>query len=301
MCPDDGGCEPPPCASTDPGCDEPLACARTTTPATRSRSRVPRCTPAATTPSTEEPAAGTSRSTSPTASKRKLGRPPRRAGVPILRGRWPEPGRTSSSPAMTRRRPTPASEASREARLLPAPAREHVEVAAGARRRAPGDRLPVARRRGLERLEETLIYADVGAPDDRQDRRAARDRGRRGELAGGEDAHAPAPGAARRAAARTGDTIDLTDAADRDPHDRRQRHRQDDHDRQDGLAPVAGARPARCCSPRATPSAPPPSSSSTLWGERAGCEIVRGRAGLGPGRGRLRRHRGRRRRAATTS
>ena len=153
----------------------------------------------------------------------------------------------------------------------------------------------------FERLEETLIYADVGAPTTARDRRAARERGRGGRAPERRGPDPPAPRAAGRHGA---------------PRRR--------HDRPapgsptvilDGRASTAAARPprsarwpgtcrrssgGRCCWPRATPSAPRRPSSSTMWAERAGCEIVRGDAGLRPGRGRLRRARGRARRAATT-
>ena len=132
------------------------------------------------------------------------------------------------------------------ARLLQAPAREPLQDARGARRRGPGD---AASRATLdeetwERLEEALIMADVGASTTAQvvgeleaggDRRRAR--GRRGAQRAGSSS-------CSRTIARTGeDRIDLRHEADGDHGRRRQRHRQDDDDRQARLAPAARARP----------------------------------------------------------
>ena len=99
-----------------------------------------------------------------------------------------------------------------------------------------------------ERLEEALIYADVGARTTAEVVERLEREVEEGGLEGGEAITArltellaeyarPADGDAAR--------IDLRHAADGDPRRRGQRHREDDLDRQDRLAPAPGARPAR--------------------------------------------------------
>ena len=94
-----------------------------------------------------------------------------------------------------------------------------------------------------ERLEEALIYADVGARTTaevvEQLEREAED----GELVGGE-ALTGRLAELLAELARTGDDHDRpAPRADGDPRRRRQRHRQDDDDRQARLAPAQDARP----------------------------------------------------------
>ena len=127
-------------------------------------------------------------------------------------------------------------------------AREHVQDAPGAGRRAPVVRVPDPRRGGMG--------AARGDPDLRRrrrghhgaDRRAPRDRGRGGRALRRRAAHATAdraPGGCR-AGGRGPDRP--AREPHRDPDGRRERHRQDDHDRQDRVAPAQRARqvgPAR--------------------------------------------------------
>ena len=132
-------------------------------------------------------------------------------------------------------------------RVLPASAREPLQDAPGAdhaRSRPPCSRRSTSST--WERLEEALIMADVGASDDRRGRRPSSSR-------------RPPRGASRAGrrcserliellaeTARTGDDrIDIRPAPDGDPRRRRQRHGQDDDDRQARLAPAARARPQR--------------------------------------------------------
>ena len=68
----------------------------------------------------------------------------------------------------------------------------------------------------FERLEETLIYADVGAPTTAKIVERLETRGGSGDLAGRRGPDPPAARAAgRHLARRTGDTIDLTRRARR--------------------------------------------------------------------------------------
>ena len=100
-----------------------------------------------------------------------------------------------------------------------------------------------------ERLEEALIYADVGARTtadvvERLEREAEA-----GELEGGEALTARLIELLAEAATpqRDGaDRIDLRAEPDRDPGRRRQRHGQDDDDRQARLAPAPGRWAAAC-------------------------------------------------------
>ena len=114
-----------------------------------------------------------------------------------------------------------------------------------------------------ERLEETLIYADVGASTTARIVARLEQEVEGGELQPGRAVRGAPARAARRGRPPGGRRHDRhPPGPDGDPDGRRQRHRQDDHDRQARLAPPEGARASRCCSPRATPTAPPPSSSS---------------------------------------
>ena len=94
-----------------------------------------------------------------------------------------------------------------------------------------------------ERLEEALIYADVGARTTAAGRRGARARGRGGHARRRRGAHRPARRAARRARPHRRRQDRPAARPDRDPRRRRQRHRQDDDDRQARLAPAQDARP----------------------------------------------------------
>ena len=95
----------------------------------------------------------------------------------------------------------------------------------------------------FERLEETLIYADVGAPTTARivERLEAEAAGGRADRRRGP--HAAPHGAARRHRAARGRHHPAERQAHGDPHDRGERQRQDHHDRQDGLAPAEGAGP----------------------------------------------------------
>ena len=135
----------------------------------------------------------------------------------------------------------------------------------------------------FERLEETLIYADVGAPTTAKIVERLETEAESGELTGRRGAVAPAARAARRHGARGGRHDPAHRASDGDPRDRRERQRQDDHDREDGLAPAEGARAARCCSRPATPSARPPPSSSSSGPSAPGARSCAARPGSDPG------------------
>ena len=145
----------------------------------------------------------------------------------------------------------------------------------------------------LERLEETLIYADVGAPTTAEivERLETRGRGRRAERRRGPDRGGCGSCSPRRRAS-TGDTIDL-----RTEHPtvilmvgvngtgktttigKIAWHLQKELGRSVLLAAGDTFRAAAA-------------EQLAVWAERAGCEIVRGEAGLGPGRGGVRRDRG---------
>ena len=132
-----------------------------------------------------------------------------------------------------------------------------------------------------ERLEEALIMADVGARTTAEvveqlehEATSGARRGRRG-AAGAADRAARRAGAARRRRPHR-----PAPRADRDHGRRRQRHRQDDDDRQARLAPDAGAGPDASCSAPPTRSAPPPSSSS-----RSGRGAPAARSSRGPPEG----------------
>ena len=95
----------------------------------------------------------------------------------------------------------------------------------------------------FERLEETLIYADVGAPTTARIVERLEGEAAGGELTGGEDLTRRLRELLADTARLEGDTIPLNGKPDGDPHDRGERQRQDHHDRQDGLAPPEGAGP----------------------------------------------------------
>ncbi len=97
----------------------------------------------------------------------------------------------------------------------------------------------------FEHLEETLIYADVGAPTTAKIVERLELEAESGELQGGEDLSRRLRELLADTARIDGDTIDLRRRPDGDPGGGGERQRQDDHDRQDRLAPAAGARPLR--------------------------------------------------------
>ena len=135
----------------------------------------------------------------------------------------------------------------------------------------------------FERLEETLIYADVGAPTTARIVERLEGEADGGELTGGEDLTRGSASCWPSTARLDGDTIDASEQPDGDPDGGRQRHRQDHHDRQDRLAPPEGARPVGAAGrgrhlPRRGGRA-----ARRMWAERAGCEIVRGEPGSDPG------------------
>ena len=143
-----------------------------------------------------------------------------------------------------------------------------------------------------ERLEETLIYADVGAHDHGADRRAARDGGRAA-------ASWPAARTSTRRlrellaeTARAGeDTIDLTHEPTVILMVGVNGTRQDHDDRQDRLAPQQELGKSVLLAAGDTFRAAAVEQLAE-WAERAGCELVRGERRLRPGRGGLRRDRG---------
>src|SRR3954454_23649522 len=120
-----------------------------------------------------------------------------------------------------------------------------------------------------ERLEETLIYADVGASTTAQIVERLETEAGSGALSTGQElkkrlqellagwgragggrvgrsfdrpgAHEAPPGAAGGVGARGGGPDRPATPADGDPHGRRERHRQDDDDRQDRVAPLERA------------------------------------------------------------
>ena len=94
-----------------------------------------------------------------------------------------------------------------------------------------------------ERLEETLIYADVGASTTAKIVERLETEAGAGELSGGEDLTRRLQELLAEAAAHGRRHDRPAPRADGDPDGRRQRHGQDDDDRQDRLAPVEGAGP----------------------------------------------------------
>ena len=134
----------------------------------------------------------------------------------------------------------------------------------------------------FERLEETLIYADVGAPTTARIVERLEGEAAGGELTGGEDLTRRLRELLAETARLEGDTIPLTAQPDGDPGHRRQRQRQD-HDvgkmawhlqKELGRSVLLAAGDTF----RAAAA-----EQLTLWAERAGCEIVRGEAGSDPG------------------
>ena len=141
-----------------------------------------------------------------------------------------------------------------------------------------------------ERLEEALIYADVGARTTAAGRRAARAGGRGGRPR----RRRGADRAARRAAGEDRAHRRRHDRhpprAGRDPRRRRQRHRQDDDDRQARLAPAPDARAeGRDRRGRYLPRRR--GRAARALGRARRVDIVKGPEGVRPRRRRLRRRR----------
>ena len=93
-----------------------------------------------------------------------------------------------------------------------------------------------------ERLEEALIYADVGARTTAQVVAQLEQEAEEGDLVGGEALTARLAELLAKLARTGDDTIDLRHEPGGDPRRRRQRHRQDDEHRQARLAPAQDAR-----------------------------------------------------------
>ena len=174
------------------------------------------------------------------------GRPRRRAGVPILRGlvarTWQELFDTGAEAPP----PSPAGDGEPERRGFFKRLRENMSKT----REAIGAELQTTVFQSLddeafERLEETLIYADVGAPTTAKIVERLETGGRQRRPPGRRGAGDAPARAARRDRARGRRHDPAHGAADRDPRDGRERQREDDHDREDGLAPPEGARPLR--------------------------------------------------------
>ena len=143
----------------------------------------------------------------------------------------------------------------------------------------------------FERLEETLIYADVGAPTTARIVERLEGEAAGGELTGGEDLTRRLRELLADTARLEGDTIPLS-AAHGDPHDR---------------ASTGAARPprsarwpgtsrrswaARCCWPPATPSEPPRQSSSPPGRSGPAARSCAATSGSDPGAVVVRRPRG---------
>ena len=127
----------------------------------------------------------------------------------------------------------------------------------------------------LEHLEETLIYADVGAPTTARSSERLEGEVVSGDLTGGEDL-------TRRLrellaeTARVGGGHDLAHGEpDGDPGGGGERHRQDHHDREGGVAPAEGAGKVGAAG-RGRHVSGRRRRAAHGWAERAGCEIVRG-------------------------
>ena len=132
----------------------------------------------------------------------------------------------------------------------------------------------------LDEIEEALIASDLGPAT------AAKIRARLAER-DGSSAASPrrrcarsSPRSWRRSSRPVAEPleIDAFPAPAGDPGRRRQRLGQDHHHRQ-ARAPVPGAGLFGCCSPPATPSAPPRSSSCRIWADRVGVPIIAGPEG----------------------
>ena len=144
----------------------------------------------------------------------------------------------------------------------------------------------------FERLEEALIYADVGAPTTAAIVEKLEHEAETGELSGREDLSRRLRELLADTARVGGDTIPAQRAPGRDPRGGRERERQDDDDREDRLAPAEGARTKVLIAAGDTFRAAA-AEQLTTWADRAGCDIVRGEPGSDPERRDVRRDRGR--------
>ncbi len=151
----------------------------------------------------------------------------------------------------------------------------------------------------FERLEEALIYADVGAPTTASIVERLEREVEEGTLADGEDLTRRLRELLADTARLEGDTIELTEHPTVILDGRRQRQRQDDDDRQDGLAPAAGAGPLGAAGRRRHVPRRGRRAADALGRARRLRDRPR-RGGIRSGRGRLRRHRARQAPAATT-
>jgi len=264
---DDDGCEkvkglgaPQACASDGSGCDEPVIGERERIRPSRQRSR-----------------------TGP-ASSRKLGgraRPRRRASVPILRGSmartWQELFETGAGA------PAIAEDGDSERRGFFKRLRDNMSKT----RQAIGAELQTTLFQSLddeafERLEETLIYADVGAPTTAKIVERLETEAESGELQGGEELSRRLRELLAETARVDGDTIPLTEnptvilvtgvngSGKTTTIGKMAWHLQKELGRSVLLAAGDTFRAAAA-------------EQLQLWAERAGAEIVRGQAGSDPG------------------
>ena len=146
-----------------------------------------------------------------------------------------------------------------------------------------------------DELEETLLLADVGLPDDRADLCDGVARPGRGPTAPPtlielpEVLAAELAAHARRAAAPDRTLQSRVRVTERLDVRRRQRRRQDHHHRQ-ARRERRSRRADRSCSPPPTRSGPPPPSSSRTGPSVSASTLVRGQEGADPGSVVVRRH-----------
>ena len=145
----------------------------------------------------------------------------------------------------------------------------------------------------FEHLEETLIYADVGAPTTAKIVERLEGEAASGELTGGEDLTRRLRELLADTARLEGDTIPLTAKPTVILVVGVNGTRQDHHDRQDRLAPAEGARQVGAARRRRHLPRRRVRAAHGL-GRARGLRDRARRGGLGPGRRGLRRHRGRR-------
>ncbi len=207
-----------------------------------------------------------------------------RAGALSSASSWRAPGKSCSTPARTRRsRAADADDGDAQRGGFFRRLRDNMSKT----RQAIGAELQTTVFQSLddeafEKLEETLIYADVGAPTTAKIVERLETEAESGELSGRRGALAPAARAARRHGARGGRHDPAHRAPDRDPRDGRERQRQDHHDREDGVAPPEGARALGAARRRRHLPSGGRGAAHAL-GRARGCEIVRGEEGSDPG------------------